>query len=70
MNITAMAVHRKAQSSCCSAPLNEAAAEAPHEHDCSECGNPTTRVLGEPRYIPASGHGVIALPEAAEGSEA
>jgi hypothetical protein len=60
--ITAVAVHRKASSACCAAPLALAPEDAPHEHDCTQCGQPAARVLGEPRYIPASG-ALAALPE-------
>jgi hypothetical protein len=54
--ITAVAVHRKASSACCAAPLNLAAPDAAHglAHECQGCGQGTELVLGEPRYIPAS----------------
>lgn len=56
--ITATAVHRKASSACCGAKLALAAPGAPHEHDCTACGQPAARVLGEPRCIPVTGGGV------------
>lgn len=67
--ISATVVHRKAQSACCAAPLALSAPDAEHEHDCTACGQPAERVLGEPRYVPAAGHGVITVPGGAEGSE-
>ena len=67
--VAATVAHRKAQSECCAAPLDLAPQEAGHEFTCRQCGAPTARVLGEPRHIPASGTGVIAVPDGAEGGE-
>lgn len=57
VQVTAVAVHRKAESACCGAKLQPAAPDAGHgmEHECTACGQGTQRVLGEPRYIPATG---------------
>lgn len=66
--VTATVAHRKAQSACHGAPLNRAPEEAPHDYTCRQCGQPTERVLGEPRHVQASGSGVMTVP-AAEGSE-
>lgn len=50
---TAIVVHRKASSACCDAKVRLAPEDAEHEHECVACEQPATRVLGEPRHIPA-----------------
>lgn len=61
-------------STCCSAPLNAAAVEAPHDFECQGCGQPaepyfecqgcgqlTPRVLGAPVEVHAYSDGHPAL---------
>lgn len=54
VQITAVAVHQKAGSACCAAPLDRVA-EGTEEFTCQECGQRTEWVLGEPVRIPAGG---------------
>ena len=51
---TAVAVHRKASSDCCGAKLRLAAEDAEHEHECTACDQPATRVLADPVRVPVS----------------
>ena len=57
MEITVQAVavlaHRKASSACCGALLQAPPEGADHEYDCTQCGQPAQRVLGEPRAVAA-----------------
>jgi hypothetical protein len=52
--ITAVVEHRKASSDCCGAKLR--AADVPPEgFECTGCGEPCRRVLGEPQEVTARG---------------
>lgn len=52
--ITAVLSHRKASSGCCGAKLR--AADVPPEgFECTACGEPCTRVLGEAQEVTAHG---------------
>jgi hypothetical protein len=52
--ITAVLEHRKASSSCHGAKLR-AADVLPEGYECTACGEPCTRVLGEPQEVTAHG---------------
>jgi hypothetical protein len=54
--VTAVAVHRTAQSACCAAPLDRVAPGA-EEFTCRGCGEPTERVYAEPREIAVRSEG-------------
>lgn len=54
---TAVALHRKASSDCCGAKVDivdKSAPPAEHAYTCTNCGNPTNRVLSEPTRIPVA----------------
>ncbi len=55
VQITAVVEHRKASSGCCGALLRLPPEGAEHEYECTSCGQPAVRVLGEPRHVPAVG---------------
>jgi hypothetical protein len=59
--VTAVAVHQRAESACCAAPLDRVTPGA-EEFTCQECGQPTDLVHGAPVYIPVTGS-LTALPE-------
>jgi hypothetical protein len=46
--------HRKAESACHGAPLDRVQ-DGADEFTCRQCGQPTTRVLGEPTEVVANG---------------
>ena len=47
--ISGTVAHRKASSACHGAPLNPG--QEPGSYTCRECGEPTERVLGDPKEV-------------------
>ena len=55
VQVTAVVTQQKASSACHGALLRFPEPGAGHEYECTECGQPAARVLGEPQHTPATG---------------